>query len=113
MEAQRSRIIENIAEKKIDDIRYEKLLLDIDVKINNMLLRIISGKQMTSEIHQEAVKDIILFLIIKHRRDYSLKKENIISEIVNMQQYTITQANAIFSDIEDLGLKCCKKSQII
>ena len=38
LEAQRSRIIENITESKVDDIRYEKLLLDIDAKINNLLL---------------------------------------------------------------------------
>lgn len=112
LEAQRSRIIENITEKKIDDIRYEKLLLDIDAKINNILLRINSDKQVTSgsiENQEDVIKNIILFLIIKHNSDYILKQEDIISEIVNMQNCTIIEANAIFSQMQNLGLECCRR----
>lgn len=112
LEAQRSRIIENITENKIDDVRYEKLLLDIDKEINNMLLRINSDK-ITSEsveIQEDVIKDIILFLVIKHSRDYHLKKEDIISEIVNMQHCTMIEAKEIFLRILNLGLECCKKS---
>lgn len=114
LEAQRSRIIENLTEKKIDDIRYEKLLLDIDVKINNLLLRINSDKQVASEsieIKEDIIKDIVLFLIIKYSRNYSLKREEIISEIVNMRQCTIIEAKAIFSKMENLGLECCERSK--
>ncbi|PIW32608.1 MAG: hypothetical protein COW27_03490, partial [Nitrosopumilales archaeon CG15_BIG_FIL_POST_REV_8_21_14_020_37_12] len=111
LEAQRSRVIENITENKIDDVRYEKLLLDIDAKINSMLLRINSGAATSesTEIKEDVIKDIVLFLIIKHSEDYSLKKEEIISEIINMQQCTIAVANEIFSKIEILGLECCRK----
>lgn len=111
LEAQRSRIIENITENKIDDIRYEKLLLDIDAKINNMLLRINSDKVTSEpvEIKEDVIKDIILFLIIKHSRDYCLKREEIISEIVNMQHCTIIEARRIFYEMENLGLECCRK----
>lgn len=115
LEAQRSRIIENLTEKKIDDIKYEKLLLDIDAKINNMLLRISSDKQVAIkyvEIKEDVIKDIVLFLIIKHSRDYSLKKEYIVSEIVNIQQCTIIEAREIFSEMENLGLECCRKFRI-
>ncbi len=90
LEAQRNRIIEKITENKVDDIRYEKLLLDIDTKINDILLRINSDKQIISEsieIQEDVIKDIILFLIIKYSKDYCLKSEEIISEIVNMQVY--------------------------
>ena len=113
LEAQRSRIIENITEKKIDDMRYEKLLLDIDARINNILLQISSDKKILSksvEIQEDVIKDIILFLIIKHSRDYWLKREDIISEIVNMQHCTMIEAKEIFLWIENLGLECCKKS---
>ena len=112
LEAQRSRIIENLAENKVDDIKYEKLLLDIDVKINNMLLRTSPDKPVTSElveIQEGVIKNIILFLIIKHSRDYGLKKEDIISEIINLQKCTIIEAKEIFSQIENLGLECCRK----
>ncbi len=107
LEAQRTRIIENITEKKIDDIRYEKMLLEIDGKINNMLLRI-NPVKVTSEINEDLIKDIILFLIVKHR-NHDLKKENILSETINMQQCTTMQAQVIFSQIENLGLECCRK----
>ena len=89
LEAQRTRNIENIIENKIDDIKHEKLLLDIDKEINKMLVQINSGKQVESksfEIQEEVIKDIVLFLIIKHASDYYLRKEDIISEIINLQQ---------------------------
>jgi len=41
LEAQRSRITESLREDNIDEkIKYEKLLLDVDSKINNLLARI-------------------------------------------------------------------------
>ncbi len=113
LEAQRSRIIEKITENKIDDIRYEKLLLDIDAKINNILLKINSDEKVTSEpveIQENEIKNLILFLIIKHSKDYNLKKEEIISEIVNLQHCTIKEAKTIFFKIKNLGLECCRKS---
>jgi len=112
LEAQRTRIIENITENKIDDMKHEKLLLDMDKEIDKMVIRINSAQQIESkpvEIQEEVIKDIILFLIIKHSRDYSLKKEDIVSEIVNLQQCTMTQAGAVLTQIEELGLECCRK----
>jgi hypothetical protein len=61
------------------------------------------------KIQEDVIHDIILFLIIKHSRDYSLKKEEIISEIINLQQCTIEQSEIIFSQIQELGFDCCKK----
>jgi len=112
LEAQRTRIIENITENKIDDIKYEKLLLDIDAKINNLLLRISSDTQVkpeSFEIQEDEIKDIVLFLILKYSSDHSLEKEVIISEIVNLRQCTINEAEAVFSQIKELGLECCRK----
>lgn len=61
------------------------------------------------EIQEDVIKDIVLFLIIKHSRDYCLKKEYIISEIINLQQCTKTEAESAFAKIEELGLECCRK----
>ena len=112
LEAQRTRIIEKINENKTDDIRHDKLLLEIDAKINTLALRINSEQKVRSkpvEIQENVIQDIILFLIIKHNRDYSLKKEEIISEIINLQQCTINQSETIFSQMQELGFDCCIK----
>jgi len=112
LEAQRTRITEKINENKIDDIRHDKLLLDIDAKINTLVLRINSDQKEKSnpvEIQEDVIQDIILFLIIKHSRNYSLVEDEIISEIINLQQCTAIQAETIFSQIEKLGLEYCKK----
>ena len=87
-------------------------MLDIDAKINSLLLKISSSQSTESEIteiKEDEIKDIILFLIIKYYRNYNLKKEEIISEIVNIQHYTMIQAETIFSQIKKLGLECNRK----
>ena len=113
LEAQRTRIIEKINENKIDDIRHDKLLLDIDAKINTLVLRINSDQKEKSspvEIQEDLIHDIVLFLIIKYSRNYSLKEEEIISEIINLQKCTEIESETIFSQIQELGLEYCKKS---
>lgn len=115
LDAQRSRIIKNITENKIDDIRYEKMLLDVDQKINDLCMRINSNVQEKSgsfSISDEKIKDIVLFLIIKHSSYYSLRREDIISEIINMEQITKLQADLVFSQMNGMGLECCKRFQI-
>ena len=112
LEAQRTRITEKINENKIDDIRHDKLLLDIDTKINTLVLRINSDQKVKSnsaEIQEDVIRNIVLFLIIKYSRNYNLKKEEIISEIINLQQCTMNQAESMFSHIQELGFDCCKK----
>ena len=87
-------------------------MLDIDAKINTLLLRInldIQVKPKSFEIQEDEIKDIVLFLIIKHSRDYSLEKEIIVSEIINLRQCTMNEAEAVFFQIKELGLKCCQK----
>lgn len=115
LEAQRTRIIETITNNKTDDsIKFEKLLLDIDAKINNMLLRINSSQKTTEEqeIQEDEIRDFVLFLLIKHSKEPSLRKEEIISEIINRHHCTTTQAEKIFSQIMELGLESCKKFRI-
>jgi len=75
LEAHRTRIIEKINENKTDDIRHDKMLLEIDAKINTLALRINSEQKVESEsveIQEEVIHDIILFLIIKYSRNCSL-----------------------------------------
>ncbi len=119
LEAQRSRITESIRENKIDDkIKYEKLLLEMDYRINNLLSKLnpeskeneqsIIGLENDKD-QEEKIRDLILFLLIKHCENHCLKEEIIISEIVNLQQCTMRQAKIIFSQIQELGLECSKK----
>ncbi len=105
LDAQRTRIVEDISENKINDVKHEKLLLDIDTRINALLLKTNSTQRTESkniEINEEKIKDIILFLIIKYHRNYNLKKEHIISEIVNIQCCTMKESEIIFSQMQEL-----------
>ena len=114
LESQRSRIVEKITENKVKDaIKYEKMLLDMDVRINNLLMKINDSvvHQETKDIviQEDKIKDMILFLMIKYNKDYSLTREKITSEIINLQQCTIEEASKLFLELENLGLNCCKK----
>jgi len=115
LESQRSRIVEKITEDKANDaIKYEKMLLDMDVRINNLLMRINDSAmhQVTKDtaIQEEGkIKDMILFLMIKYNKDYCLTKGKITSEITNLQQCTIEETSKILLELESLGLECCKK----
>ncbi len=114
LESQRSRIVEKITENEVKDaIKYEKMLLDMDVRINNLLMKINDSvvHQETKDIviQENKIKDMILFLMIKYNRDYSLTREKITSEIINLQQCTIEEASKLFLELENLGLNCCKK----
>lgn len=108
LEAQRTRIIENMSDAT-DKIRYEKLLLDIDAKINNILLKIAAENRTELENYDDLVKELVLFLIIKYSKEPSLKKEQVTSEIVNLCQCTVNKAETIFLDMISNGLECCKK----
>ena len=61
LEAQRTRIAEYISENKIDDVKYEKLLLDIDTKINTLFLRTSSDQHTEIEIKKEKSKTSFYF----------------------------------------------------
>ena len=121
LEAQRCRITENIQGVKnsqfnygaSEKIRLEKILLDIDSKINDMLVRVSSDvKVNTSEefkVSPEQIKDFVLFLLIKYSQNPSIKEEEILCEILNIFQCSTKEAKQIFSNIEELGLEYCKK----
>jgi hypothetical protein len=114
LESQRSRIVEKITENKAKDaIKYEKMLLDMDVRINNLLMKINDSvvQQVTkyTAIQEEKIKDMILFLMIKYNKDYCLSREKITSEIINLQQCTIEETTRLFLELKNLGLEYCKK----
>jgi len=119
LEVQRNRITDGIRENEIDDkIKYEKLLLEVDSKINNLLSKInLESKENeqsiigleNDKVQEEKIRDLILFLLIKHCGDHCLKEEIIIGEIVNLQQCTMKQAKTVFSQIQELGLECSRK----
>jgi hypothetical protein len=64
----------------------------MDVRINSLLMKINdSGVQQVTKdtvIQENKIKDMILFLMIKYNKDYSLTREKITSEIINLQQGT-------------------------
>lgn len=112
LEAQRTRIVESIAENKDEDVRLEKLLLDIDSKISNLVLRINSENQMVGsvEISEEEIRDFVLFLLVKYNKDYRLGRKEIEAGIINFYQCNAVDAAKIFSKLNELGLESCKKS---
>ena len=114
LESQRNRLVEKITKNETKDaIKYEKMLLDTDVRINNMLMRINDSwaHQGTKDtvIQEDKIKNIILFLIIKYNKDYCLTKDKITSEIINLQQCTIEETSKMVLELKNLGLDCCKK----
>lgn len=122
LEAQRNRIIENlnkIKNKNYDvlenGIRYEKLLLDVDSKINTILSKISSediGEKTRYRISQEQVKDFTLFLLIKYSKNRMIKEEELICEILNIYQCNTKESLEILSCLKELGIDCCKKYDI-
>ena len=116
LESQRSRIVKKITEKNSDNddnesMRHEKLLLEVDAKINNLLIRIRESNHTESgnRIQENKVKDFVLYLLIKYSTDHRLSKGRITSEIVNLWQCSVDQAERIFLQIENMGEKCCRK----
>jgi hypothetical protein len=89
------------------------MLLDMDVRINNLLMKINDSvvQQVTkyTAIQEEKIKDMILFLMIKYNKDYCLSREKITSEIINLQQCTIEETTRLFLELKNLGLEYCKK----
>ena len=115
LESQRVRIVKNITENKIDgddnSIKHEKLLLDVDTRINNLLIRINpeNKTESSSSVQEEVIKDFVLYLLVKHSKDHKLNQKKITSEIVNIWQCSVNKAERIFSQMENMGLKFCKK----
>jgi len=100
LESQRSRIVNKIIENESKDvIKYEKMLLDMDVRINNLLVKIndsVVHETKDIVIQEEKIKDMILFLMIKYNKDCCLTKEKITSEIINLHQVTIEESSKLF-----------------
>lgn len=111
LEAQRSRITETLREGNTEEkIKYERLLLEIDSKLNNFLTKVhLESREEYDKNKDEEIRDFVLFLLIKYSKNPSITKEDMVSEIVNIRQCAISQAENIFLQIDELGLECCKK----
>jgi len=55
------------------------------------------------------IKDFVLYLLVKHSKDHKLNQKKITSEIVNIWQCSVNKAERKFSQMENIGLKFCKK----
>ena len=114
LESQRSRLVEKITKNETKDaVKYEKMLLDTDVRINNILMRINDSwahqDPKDTVVQGDKIKNMILFLIIKYNKDYCLTKDKITSEIINLQQCTIEKISKMFLELKNLGFEYCKK----
>ncbi|RDJ31121.1 MAG: hypothetical protein DWQ18_03955 [Crenarchaeota archaeon] len=110
LDAQRTRILEGITEGGENKVKLEKLLLDIDSKINDILMRISKEPNALKEKKDESqIRELILFLIIKHAKNPCIRNEELICEIINLEECTMEKSIEIVTDMESLGLKCCLK----
>ena len=76
------------------------------MKINDSVVHQVTKN---TAIQEDKIKDMILFLMIKYNKNYSLTREKITSEIINLQQGTVEETSKLFLELENLGLECCKK----
>ena len=116
LEAQRTRIVEQIEKGKIGNIiKEEKLLLDVDSKINNFLIKINAGQENEKsdiDIQSKKIKEFVLYILVKYNRygnRHGLSKERIVSEIINIWRCSAQKAETIFSYLNNMGLKYCEK----
>jgi hypothetical protein len=58
------------------------------------------------------IREIVLFLTIKHANNPILTREEVISDIVNTQQCTAKEAEDVFSEMNSLGLGYCGKFKV-
>ena len=116
LESQRSRLVERITEDKVKDaIKYEKMLMDTDVRINNLLMKIndsvIHQVKKDTSIQEDKIKDMILLLMIKYNKDCCLTKEKIAGEMINLQQCTVEETSKFFWNLKILGWNAVKNSR--
>jgi len=78
LESQRTRIVKSVTKEDfVSNVKHEKLLLDVDVKINDLLIKISSSShtELENKVQETAIKDFVLYLLIKHSKDHRLSKE--------------------------------------
>ena len=109
LEAQRTRILEEIMDGSNEKIKLEKLLLEVDTRINDILMKTSTETRSEEPSREPLIREIVLFLIIKYAKNQGLTEDKIVSEIINMQHCTSREAEDIFSEMEVMGLEYCKK----
>ena len=58
-------------------------------------------------INEELIRHIILFLILKYAKNPRLEEKSIKSEIINLENCTIQQAESVYNYMQGLGLHYC------
>ena len=116
LEAQRTRIVKQIEKGRIENIiKQEKLLLDVDSKINSFLIKINTSNENEEsglDIQDKKIKEFVLYILVKYNRyDYQhgLSYEKIASEIINIWRCSAEKAEKIRSYLDGMGLKYCQK----
>ena len=118
LEAQRTRIVKQITEdnETENSIKQEKLLLELDSKINELLMTFHGnekGVTKTNEsVSENTIRYFVLYLLIKYSKlgyQLGLDKDDIKREIINVWQCSLEKTEEIFSHIEKMGLTYCAK----
>ena len=116
LEAQRTRIVKQIEKGKVVNIiKQEKLLLDVDSKINSFLIKINTNnenKEPDLDIQDKKIKEFVLYMLVKYNRygkQHGQSDENIASEIINIWRCSAEKAEKIRSYLDGMGLKYCQK----
>ena len=73
LESQRTRIVRQIKKDKTGNIiKQEKLLLDVDARLNNFLIKINANqedKKTEIDIQEYKIKDFVLYMLVKYYKD--------------------------------------------
>ena len=116
LEAQRTRIVKQIEKGEVVNIiKQEKLLLDVDSKINSFLIKINTNnenKEPDLDIQDKKIKEFVLYMLVKynrHGKQHGQSDENIASEIINIWRCSAEKAEKIQSYLDGMGLKYCQK----
>ena len=116
LEAQRTRIVEQIEKGKTGNtIKEEKLLLDVDSKINSFLIKVNANQENEEsdlDIQGKKIKEFVLYILVKYNRygnRHGLSREKIASEMINVWRCSAEKAETTLSQLNNMGLKYCEK----
>jgi hypothetical protein len=98
-------------------LNIEKLITDISNKASMLHLKILDNhaehpaktknQENNYTIDEELIRHITLFLTLKYAKNPRLTEKSIKSEIINLENCTISQADSIYHYMYELGLNHC------
>lgn len=115
MEIQRNRLLGAIEEHPSFQvaITLEKMLADLDKRINEFVLPLIKKheyEEERNEITEDIIKEIVEYLILNEDIDKvsGYQKDDLSYDIIKMKKCHIDYASRVINRMDDLGLEVCK-----